>query len=264
MMYWVYDIPDWLFTLLTVLAMVSVGVGGMFATRTWVKRMHLTHSHNEMVSYYLSAVGVFYGITLGLIAISTWQTYTDVDTKVTLEASALGALWRDVSSYPEPECTTLRNGLRDYTRDVIDYAWPLQRKGIVPSAGPTGRLFFTHFQESLYQFEPRTNGQMAIHMTALSEFNTLAMLRRERLQTVTAGLPSSMWILVLVGAFVNLAITWFFVAQNVTVHFWMTLLLSVLLGLLIHVLAAVDNPYRGKVSVSPQAIELVYDQLMKP
>src|ERR1700728_4847478 len=135
----------------------------MFATRKWVKSLHLTHSHNEMVSYYLSAVGVFYGITLGLIAISTWQTYTAVDTKVTLEASCRGALWRDVSNYPEPERTTLRNDLRAYTRDVIDYAWPLQREGIIPPAGR--HLYFSQFEEALYQFEPQTNGQMAIHMT---------------------------------------------------------------------------------------------------
>lgn len=263
-MYWVYDIPDWLFTLLTVAVTVLVGLGGMFATRNWVKGLHLAHSHNEMVSYYLSAVGVFYGITLGLIAVSTWQTYTDIDTRVTLEAASLGTLWRDVSTYPEPERTELRDGLRNYTRDVIDFAWPLQRKGIIPPAGPTGHLYFTNFQQTLYRFEPHTNGQMAVHMDALSEFNTLSRLRRVRLATVTAGLPSSMWVLVLVGAFVNLALTWFFAAQNIKVHFWMTLLLSVLLGLLIHVLGAVDNPYRGTVSVSPHAIELVYEQLMKP
>jgi hypothetical protein len=263
-MYWVYDLPDWLFTLLTVLATTIIGIGGMFATRRWIKRLHLSHSHNEIISYFLGAVGVFYGITLGLIAISTWQTYTDVDTKVTLEASALGALWRDVSSYPEPDRTLLRDGLRAYTRDIIDYAWPLQRRGIIPSAGPTGRLFFTHFAESLYRFEPKTNGQLAIQITALNEFNTLASLRQQRYQTVNAGLPAAMWVLVLVGALVNLAVTWFFVAQNIQVQFWMTFLLSVVLGLLIHVLAAVDNPYRGEVSVSPEAIQLVYDQLMKP
>lgn len=263
-MYWVYNIPDWLFTFISVLVTAAIGVGGMFATRTWVKRLHLGHSHNEMVSYYLAAVGVFYGITLGLIAISTWQTYTDVDNKVTLEASAIAALWRDVSDYPEPQRTILQNNLRNYTRDIIDFAWPLQRRGIVPPAGPKGHLFFTHFEEALYAFEPQTQGQMALQMTALNQFNTLATLRQERMQTVKAGLPQSMWILVILGAFVNLAVTWFFVAPNVKVHFWMTLLLSVLLGLLIHVLAAVDNPYRGKVSVSPDALELAYDQLMAP
>jgi hypothetical protein len=262
--YWVYDIPDWLFTLLTVLVTVAIGLGGMFATRRWVSRLHHAFSHNEMVSYYLGAVGVFYGITLGLISIGSWQTYSDVEEKATLEAASLAAIWRDVSSYPEPARTVLRDYLRNYTRDVIDFAWRLQRKGITPPSGPLGHLYFTHFEEALNHFEPATNGQMALHAEALRQLNTLTTLRRLRLRSVTSGLPASMWILVLAGAFVNLAVTWFFRANNVSVHFWMTLLLSVILGLLIHMLAAVDNPYRGKVSVGPDAFELVYQQLMKP
>ena len=47
-------------------------------------------------------------------------------------------------------------------------------------------------------------------------------------------------------------------------HFWMTALLSALLGLLIFQLAAIDNPFRGDISVSPDAFVIVYEQLMKP
>jgi hypothetical protein len=262
--YWVYNIPDWLFTLLCVFVAVVIGVGGMFATRRWVSGLHHAFSHNELVSYYLGAVGVFYGITLGLIAIGTWQNYSDVEEKATLETASIASLWRDISSYPEPTRTILHDYLRNYTRGVIDYTWPLQRKGLTPPSGSAEHLYFIHFQETLFQFEPTTNGQMALHSEALRQFNTLTTLRRLRFRSVTYGLPATMWVLVLVGALVNLAVTWFFRANNISVHFWMTLLLSVILGLLIHMLAAVDNPYRGKVSVGPDAFELVYQQLMKP
>jgi len=46
-------------------------------------------------------------------------------------------------------------------------------------------------------------------------------------------------------------------------HFWMTGLTSTLLGLMIFLVAAMDHPYLGKVSVTPEPIEFVYDQLMK-
>jgi len=70
----------------------------MGTTRSWGDR----HSHNEVVGYYLAAVCVFYGITLGLLAVATWQTYSDVATRVGEEAAAVGALYRDVSGLPEP------------------------------------------------------------------------------------------------------------------------------------------------------------------
>ena len=47
-------------------------------------------------------------------------------------------------------------------------------------------------------------------------------------------------------------------------HLWMTVMFSGVLGLLIFLLAAMDNPFRGQISVSPEAFEMVYEQLMKP
>jgi hypothetical protein len=52
----------------------------------------------EAVGSYLGAVCVFYGITLGLFAVATWQNYTDVETRVGEEAAAVGALYRDVNA----------------------------------------------------------------------------------------------------------------------------------------------------------------------
>jgi len=73
-MYWVYDIPNWLFGVLTIAVTVAIGLGGLYATRKWVRRVHGDrHSHNEAVGSYLGAVCVFYGITLGLFAVATWQ-----------------------------------------------------------------------------------------------------------------------------------------------------------------------------------------------
>jgi hypothetical protein len=68
----------------------------------------------------------------------------------------------------------------------------------------------------------------------------------------------------LVGALLNIAVTWFFDMRSQSMHFWMTVMFSGLLGLLIFLLAAMDNPFRGEISVSPEAFELVYERLMKP
>jgi hypothetical protein len=43
----------------------------------------------------------------------------------------------------------------------------------------------------------------------------------------------------------------------------MSLLFSALLGSLIFLIAATDNPYRGELSVGPDAFVLVMDSLMR-
>ena len=128
--YWVFNLPIWLFGLLIVGVTAGVGLAGFFTTRRWVRRVHGDeHSHNDVVGLYLSAICVFYGITLGMLAIGTWQAYSDVDTKVGEEASVLAALYRDVSNFPDPKRTELQAELREYAHQVIDVAWPLQHQG---------------------------------------------------------------------------------------------------------------------------------------
>jgi hypothetical protein len=259
-MYWVYDLPNWLFAVLTVA--VAIGLTGFYATRKWVRRVHGDEiSHNDIVGFFLGTIGLFYGITLGLVAVGTWETYSDVDTKVDQEASALAALYRDVSNLPEPKRSELQDDLREYTRRLIDVVWPLQRRGIAPqSAAGVVDTIQTH----LASFEPGTEGQKTLHAEAYREFSRVVELRRTRLKSVTAGLPASLWVVLLVGAVVNIAVTWFFHMRSQSMHFWMTVMFSGLLGLMIFLLAALDNPFRGRISVGPEAFEMVYEQLMKP
>jgi hypothetical protein len=44
----------------------------------------------------------------------------------------------------------------------------------------------------------------------------------------------------------------------------MTGLIAALLGLMVFMVAALDNPYRGEVSVSPAPFERVYQQMAEP
>ena len=173
----------------------------------------------------------------------------------------LAALYRNVSNFPDPKRAELQADLREYAHQVIDVAWPLQRRGIVPQ-NPVDRL--EAFQTHLVSFEPVTEGQKALHAEAYREFDRIVELRRIRLQSVTAGLPSPLWSVVLIGAFLNIAVTWFFDMRSQSMHFWMTIMFSGLLGLLIFLLAAMESPFRGEISVGPEAFKLVYEQLMKP
>jgi hypothetical protein len=203
---------------------------------------------------------VFYGITLGLIAVGAWSTFADTDTKVANEASALAALYRNVSSYPEPDQTALCGQLREYTRYVIEEAWPAQRRGEIPRGGTE---ILTVFQRRLHGFEPETKGQVLIHAESLSQFNTLITMRRLRLQAVTTGLPMSLWAVVAVGAVLSVMLTWLFRFDNIRLHVALVSITAAMIGLLIFLTAAMDNPFRGEVSIGPGAFEIVYDQLMK-
>lgn len=259
MFYWLYDLPNWLFGTIVVGVFVLFGVSGLYLTRRHVRRLHkVDHSHNDIVGMFLAAITVFYGITLGLVAVGTWQNFTSVSDKVDQEAQIIASLYRDTSSYQDPWKSQLHGDLKDYMRNVIDVGWPLQRQGIVPAASGA---FLTQFQSHLQGFQPSTFSGEILQSEVFKQYNDLVQARRSRLNSVTNGIPGQVWVLVIVGGLITLVVAWFFDVRSLAMHVWMMVMLSGLLGLLIFLIAALDNPFRGGVSITPQAIETVYQMV---
>jgi Protein of unknown function (DUF4239) len=259
-MYWVYDLPTWLFGALTVIVFVTFGLASLCLLRRWVQRLDTGHHvYNHIVGFFLAGVTVLYAVTAGLLAIGAWATFDQAQAKIDHEASALGSLYRDTSAYPEPLRTAMQEDLRRYVRQVIDVGWPMQRRGIVPNnASPV----LTDFQEHFMTFEPQSERQKILAAETYSAFNALTESRRARLNSIDAEMPGPLWALVIAGAGICIAVTWFLHTESFIMHLWMTALFSALLALLIFLIAVLDNPYRGKISVSPEPLERVYQQIM--
>ncbi len=237
-------------------------LAGLYLTRGWVRRLHSgEHGHNDIVGFYMAGVTVLYAVSVGLLAIGAWATYSDVQGKVDHEAAALAGLYRDISAYPEPERSVMQEDLRRYARQVVDVAWPLQRRGIVLN---NEDAVLNNFQEHFMSFEPQNERQTILAAEVYRTFNELTESRRVRITSVSVEMPGPLWALVLAGALICMAVSWFYQTENFGMHFWMTILFSSLLGLLIYLVAVLDNPYRGKVSISPEPIERVYEQVMMP
>jgi hypothetical protein len=70
-----------------------------------------------------------------------------------------------------------------------------------------------------------------------------------------------MWYVVTIGALINLVIVWMFDMKLIT-QFSLGGLLSLFLGTMMFLIAAMDHPLRGEVSVPPAAFETVLKIMM--
>jgi hypothetical protein len=260
--YWLYSLSSFALCLLVVSFFVAICLSGLFISRDWVKRLHqVDHSHNDIVGFYLAAITDFDAVTLGLVAVGTWQTYTDAQLRVDHEAAALGALYRDTNAYPEPLRDELQNDLKVYYHEVVVVGWPQQRRGIVPNQDSAS---LDRFQDHLMDFEPTSERQKIIDAETYRAFNDLVECRRTRMNSITAELPSPVWMMVLFGAILSIVVTWFFQTPSFRMHFWLSIVYSILIGLLIYLIVSLDNPYRGHISVGPDPLVRVYEQTMVP
>ena len=262
-MYWIYSIPNWQLAILIVTTSVTLAVVGLFVNRPIIARIvRRSAVHNDITSYIFSAVGMIYGLTLGLIAVATWQNFSAADNMVTQEASMLDGLYRDLNGYPRPLRDNLEEQLRLYTRQVIDIEWPAHRQGKVPIIG---MRTLEEFKSKLAGFDPSNNsGREKInHYSAVKSLDKLLNQRRARLQTVPSGLPAALWVVVLLGGMLVFLLSHFFWVENVMLHAILVGLQATILGLLIFLTAAMDNPFRGEFCISPDAFEQVFDQTMR-
>lgn len=255
MFYWIYDLPTWLMAVLLSLTCFAFAWMGLLIFRPFVRRlMGPEPGRNDLVSYFLSAYGVFYGLMLGLIAVVTYENFSEVDHSVVREASTLGALYRDVSNYPEPLRSNLQGQLREYARFVIEESWPLQKQGINPEGG---KKRVSTFQIDLCGFQPATKSQEILHAESIRQFNNFVESRRVRLHNVTTGLPAVMWWVVVVGAALNISLLWLFSVDRLLIHLILAGVLAMFIGLMLFLIASMDNPFRGQAGIAPDAYELI-------
>lgn len=260
-LFWLYDLPNWLFFVLTASCFITFSLLGAFLfSSKFEKKLNLTTDHNSIVSVFLGLSSVFYGITLGLIAVGTFENFNAIEDKVNNESSSLSALYRDISMFEKKEKEILKTILKDYTKTVIYQDWKNQKKGLMPVESTK---IMEEFQVEFSKYVPETKKDEIIFSKTLAQYNEFIEKRTLRLNAITASLPSTIWLVLFLGAFVNIVLTWLLVIKNKKLDILINILSGLLLGSLIFLIAAMDNPFRGEYCVTADSFQLLLEGLMK-
>jgi hypothetical protein len=259
---WFYTINPLYCALLLVATIEFISLAGLFLARR-VVLPHLGYGEgtNDAVSGTVQAIGVFYGITVGLIAVGVWNTHSDASDLVSREASAIGALYRDVNGYPEPLRGELRLKLREYTVFVIEQAWPAQQNGYGQDV-TAGKKIVDEFQHLLYTFQPANAGQTALLAETLTAYNRLVDCRNLRIDAVNGGLSSAMWAVIWVGAAISICIVYFYKIGDQKLHAILVFLMAAFLAMLIFMITINDRPFFGKVGIPSDPYKLILQRVI--
>jgi hypothetical protein len=259
--YWIYNIPNWQFFLICMAFFVSFSLLGAFIFRQFFEKwMGLNASHNDVVGNFLAVSGLFYGITLGLISVGTFDNFQQAETSVSQEASALNGLYRAVNLLEKNDKNELKIALKDYAQYMVGEGWRDQQKGLLPKG--TSKIA-NRVETILGSYVIESEKDKIVYAEVLTQNSKLSEKRRERINHVQQGLPAAVWLVLFVGAFIVTALTWLLVIDNKKLDVTVNVLCGVLLGSLIFLIAAMDNPFRGEFSVSSEPFQLLIDGVMK-
>jgi uncharacterized protein DUF4239 len=259
---WLYEISPPLAALIMIVFIECAALSGLVLVRRHViPRLHYDDGANDAVSGTVQAIGVFYGITVGLIAVGVWNTSSNAAELVSREAVSIGTLYRDVSSYPSPIRDELRTKLREYTVFVIEQAWPAQKRG-EGQAINNGTLILDDFQHKLNSFQPANVSQSTLHGETLRAYNTLIEYRRLRVDAVSGSLSNVMWAVIWVGAAISIGIAYFFNIPDIKLHAILVALMGGFLAMVLFMIIINDKPFYGYVSISSDPYKLILERLM--
>ena len=257
---WLYQVHPLITAISLAVFIETLALAGLLLTRRFVlPRLNHNERINDDVSGTVQAIGVFYGITVGLIAVGVWNTNSSSSELVSNEAASIGALYRDTASYPSPLKEELRKDLRDYTVFIINEAWPEQRKGVRVTRGTA---IMDDFQARLFAFQPADEGQKVLHLETVQAYNALIEKRNLRIGAVNKGLSETMWAVIWIGAVISIGVAYFFHVEDPRIHAILIGLMAGFLSMLLLMIIVNDRPFYGYVSISPEPYQLILKRVI--
>jgi hypothetical protein len=221
--------------------------------------------HNDVAGFIYAALGVIYAVLLALVVIAVWEEFGRARVTVESEANALAEIFWLAHQRPEPEGPHLQELARSYAEVVVEEEWPLMQQGRTPlmeqtQETPRGWVLIDDIRSTLQGYEPRTEAGQELYAQGLDQVQRLADARRTRLVQAEEGIPSVLWVVLIVGGMVTVGFSYLFGLANTWAHRLMVVSLAGVIALVLFTISAMDHPFSGGARIGTEAFELVLNR----
>jgi hypothetical protein len=210
--------------------------------------------HNELAGFILAVIGVIYAVLLAFVAIGVWERFEQAQGRSYDEADALATVYRDAESFPNPG--PLRAILREHVRKLVDVEWPQMNRGERPP------LFAPRLEAAdryVRHLPVKTPEQAQGQAQMLEAMNDALRDRETRLTIDFIGINGTMWMVLIVGAYITVGFTYLFGFERTVMQQLMIGGLSFMIGMVLFLVVALDFPFRGNIAVEPGAFRALLE-----
>ena len=222
-------------------------VGGLALVQRLVP-VPIRMEQNDVAGFIYAVLGVIYAVLLALVVIATWEEFGRARVTVETEANALAEIFWLAHQLPEPEGRELQELCRSYAEEVVNVGWPLMEQGRTPSLELSqetsrGWVLLDEIRATVQGYEPRTAAGEQLYAEGLDQVQRLADARRTRLVVAEEGLPTVLWVVLIVGGIVVVGFAYLFGMENTVAHALMVVALAGVIALVLFTIAAMDHPF---------------------
>ena len=234
-----------------------LAAGGLILVQRLVPN-EVRMQHNDVAGFIYAVLGVVYAVLLGLMVVAVWEQWNAAAGRADEEASELAEVFWIADRMPESDGHHIQELVRAYARVVVEEEWPLMRQG---KSSQKAWDLLDEIRSGVQDFQPSTPAQQVLYEQGLERVHELADARRERLLDADQGLPSILWVVLLIGGVVVIGFTYLFGLDSTVTHLLMVASLALVIALVLFTVAELDFPFRGGIRIGPEAMERVLSGL---
>lgn len=255
----IYTMPLFLLFILILTPSLVVGLSGVWLVRRydWM----LDPEDNGAAALAHAFVGVLYAVALGLMVVGVQSDYTEVEMVVMKEAYLSGDLYIDSEGLSGPGGSEIQKLTKRYIDAVIEKEWPAIAAGDIDEH-ETHRVI-DELSHRIITYEPESDRDLVVFAEVLSGVNDLLDQRRERLHLGRDGVGGLTWLVVTMGALITIGMAWFYNTRRMRAHYGLVASMSLMFGLMIFLIVAMDHPLWGQFSVSSAPFEEVQRDIVE-
>jgi Protein of unknown function (DUF4239) len=229
-----------------VLLGVAIAVIGLLSARRLLPLETLA-SHHDITGAWFQVVGTLYAVLLAFIVITVWQRYDSLTSTVELEAANVLELFRDTREYPPELHDALAGALHAYVAAVVGDEWDAMSRG---GESATAQTAFERLWGIYRKLPVRDERELAAQIETMRRMNDLSADRHLRLLRSRSKIPPVLWLGLLGGALLTMAISYFFGARSATLQIFLTAGFAGTISLFIFVIVILDTPFAGAHPIS--------------
>lgn len=251
-------IPAWLFCLLMVVLYVSISITSLLIIRKFYPH-NKCKTHNDIAGFIFATLGVIYAVLLAFIVIITWQDFDKAQDVTVNEANCIAALYRDSTPFPAGFRASLKSELTNYVKDIINEEWQMMAKGQRSAS-------VQKIQAELWKlyggFQPKNETQKIFLTESVKKLNQATEMRRQRIVYASRGIHPMLYFVLIAGSFITIAFTMLFGTENIIPHLIMVSLLAAMIAITLFTVIAMDYPFTGDISITPDVFTSMLSSLM--
>lgn len=245
----------WIGLILTIALAIMLTLGIVILVRR-SRRFPAMRGTTDVEGFYITAIAALYGIVVAFMVFVVWTRYYEALETVEHEATALGDIYQMSAALPPPFAEQMQEACLDYAEYMIDEEWERMASNTMGNR-PVREVQRIWALSNAMNQQTVTDSVLRDHIT--TSIARLTSLRRSRLLQSRTGLPTVLYILLIFGAIITLALASVFATEDFRSHAIKAGALAALIALLLFTVHSLDRPFQGPERVTPEAFERTLD-----